>query len=312
MMDLSEFEHYFEIMSLLDSDCDLSENTLCLPPIFDLPPPPPPPWLDMPPLCDNCDSVPSVTSLNNVQDIFKNIIIIIVMALSLLISIITVTIILRRRYLNARKNTSAENLTSELTPEKQVGQCPGGTSGHLPPQNYYSPDHQIIVDQNGQTIIIPSTRGHMFTQKLSLMTPMTPSDQQPIYESIDSDVYSEHYTLTGQSSDGSKVILPNQNRDNIQVSLYENPDASLYQANTTMTDASCQYQDIIFDGVNSNVHQNQPRLPRLPNRPQQVVLDHPRLQGYIINNMSASPSQTFPVKPQPKLFNHNPYHISPL
>ena len=42
MMDLSEFEHYFEIMSLLDSDCDLSEDTLCLPPIFDLPPPPPP------------------------------------------------------------------------------------------------------------------------------------------------------------------------------------------------------------------------------------------------------------------------------
>ena len=52
---LAEFQHYNELLLLLDGDCDADDgDSLCLPPLFDLPPPPPPPWLEMPPLCDNC------------------------------------------------------------------------------------------------------------------------------------------------------------------------------------------------------------------------------------------------------------------
>ena len=65
---------------LQNLDCD--GDTFCGPPLFDLPPPPRPPWLDSLPDCWNmegsCDNMPVVTSLCSVQDIFKNIIIIIV------------------------------------------------------------------------------------------------------------------------------------------------------------------------------------------------------------------------------------------
>ena len=69
---LSEYQHYNELLLELLADCDED----CPPPLFDLPPPPPPPWLDMPPLCDNCEDMPGVTRTNNVQDIFKNVVII--------------------------------------------------------------------------------------------------------------------------------------------------------------------------------------------------------------------------------------------
>ena len=303
-LDLSEFEHYNEMLSMMDiSDCDMKSEILCPPPIFDLPPPPPPPWLDMPPLCDNCDSVPDVTSVNNVQDIFKNVIVITVMAISIIISIITITIILRRRLLHAKsKNTSAENLTS-VSPDvsdKQMGQLgkldlrPGVAGGHpMSPQNYYTRDHHIIVDQNGHTIIVPA----MLPAKLN-MTEADAVDNQPIYESIDSDVYSDHYS---SAESRSFINRPIYNRgDLVQGSLYENPDASLYNANTTLTDASYQYQDVNFGASKT--------LPGL-HVPDQ---GHPQLQGFIIPNMSTT--MTVPIKTEVRLqsFQHQPYHISPL
>ena len=219
---LSEYEHYNQILEAMTDDCD---EDLCAPPVFDLPPPPPPPWLDMPPLCDNCDSVPGVTRTNNVQDIFKNIVIIIVMSISIIITLITLTVIIRRKYLS-KNSSSAENLTSGVTPEKQLAH-PGPVS----PGNYYSRDHHILVDTRGRSILIPSQTLHtpIVSPHHRTLQLDTSDAGHHIYESIDSSVYSGypqyHVINSGASS-----------------SVYENPDSSVY--NTTITTDSSQYQEV--------------------------------------------------------------------
>ena len=286
-LDIAEFQHYNELLLLLDGDCDAEDgDSLCLPPLFDLPPPPPPPWLEMPPLCDNCDSVPDVTSVNNVQDIFKTVIIIAVMSISVVISIITIVIILRRRLASRGKNTSAENLTSSVTPDKQVTEAVAGAG------NYYtrvSRDTQIIVDQRGRTLLLPGQlvmAGQRGEYKAD----------QPIYETIDSDVYSETY------SDPRTVFLTSRghqyhHQEPGPGSLYENPDASLYNPNTTLTDASSTvYQDVDMGGVR---HHHRGTLPSL------------RHQGYIFQNMTVGTGQ-LPTKTEVRLQSYQPYHISPL
>ena len=285
---LAEFQHYNELLLLLDGDCDADDgDSLCLPPLFDLPPPPPPPWLEMPPLCDNCDSVPDVTSVNNVQDIFKTVIIIAVMSISVVISIITIVIILRRRLTSRGKNTSAENLTSSVTPDKQL---PGAGAGA---GNYYTRvtrDTQIIVDQRGRTLLLPGQlvmAGQLGEYKAD----------QPIYETIDSDtVYSETY------SDPRAVFLTSRghryhHQEPGPGSLYENPDASLYNPNTTLTDVSSTlYQDVDIGGVR---HHHRDTLPTL------------RHQGYIFQNMTVA-TGPLPTKTEVRLQSYQPYHISPL
>ena len=83
---------------LLSADCD---DTLCGPPIFDLPPPPRPPWLeDIEGGCwDNaqaCDNTPIVSSLDNFQDIFHSVSIIVVSSIIIVISILLAAVILWR------------------------------------------------------------------------------------------------------------------------------------------------------------------------------------------------------------------------
>ena len=286
---LAQFQHYNELLLLLDGDCDADDSeSLCLPPLFDLPPPPPPPWMEMPPLCDTCDSVPDVTSVNNVQDIFKTVIIIAVMSISVVISIITIVIILRRRLASRGKNTSAENLTS-VTPDKQVA----GAGAGVMAGNYYtrvSRDTQIIVDQRGRTLLLP---GQLVMA--GQLAGCHQADQQPIYETIDSDVYSEHY------SDPRAVFLATRGRlEPGPVSLYENPDASLYNPNTTFTDASSTlYQDVDIGGVRSH------HIETLPS------LHHQGNQGYIFQNMTVATRQ-LPSKTEVRLQSYQPYHISPL
>lgn len=282
---LAQFQHYNELLLLLEEDCDADDSdSLCLPPLFDLPPPPPPPWLEMPPLCDNCDSVPDVTSVNNVQDIFKTVIIIAVMSISVVISIITIVIILRRRLASRDKNTSAENLTS-VTPDKQVAGA-GAVAG-----NYYtrvSRDTQIIVDQRGRTLLLPG----QLVMAGQLGGCQADQPMQPIYETIDSDVYSEHY------ADPRAVFLtPRGHQEPGPVSLYENPDASLYNPNTTFTDASSTlYQDVDIGDVRSHHREAHPTLHH---------------QGYIFQNMTTATGQ-LPAKTEVRLQSYQPYHISPL
>ena len=276
--DLAELRHYNELLLLLEGDCEAGESDLCVPPLFDLPPPPPPPWLDMPPLCAACDSVPdTVTSINNVQDIFKSVIIIAVMSISVVISIITIVIILRRRLARRSKNTSAENLTS-VTPDKQVGVAGGGALAG----NYYTRatrDHQIIVDRHGRAVILPP-----LVAELSC-------EDQPIYESIDSEVYSDHYS-DHYCGPGTRGRQGHQ----APVSLYENPDASLYNPSTTLTDAS----STLYQDVDIAVAKNHPRdtIPR-------------HHQGYIFHNMAVAADQ-LPAKTGFRLQSYQPYHISPL
>jgi hypothetical protein len=77
--DMEEFSLFFDELNLC---CDP-------PPLFDLPAPPPPPFLDTPllPSCGS-SSLPVVSSMDSLQDIFHSIIIITVSSLVIVISLI--------------------------------------------------------------------------------------------------------------------------------------------------------------------------------------------------------------------------------
>ena len=175
------------------------------PPVFDLPPPPPPPWLPAPPLCGECGEVPGVTSVNTAPALFRSVLVVLVLATSLVIALVTVVLLLRRRYRGrAKLRTSAEQLTTGLAVEKCEPVESGMAAG--PAQNYYTREHQLVVDQSGQTIIIPA--GTLLSRPRPVFVPapaaveMNTSEHK--YETIDSDTYCEH-------------------------PIYENPDLSVYQ-----------------------------------------------------------------------------------
>jgi hypothetical protein len=91
MMDDEEVEHL--IQQLLETGCP--------PPLFDLPAPPPPPFLDTPlsAFCTgDCDtsSLPVMSSLDSVQDIFHSIVIVIVSSLVVVISVLLAAIFIWR------------------------------------------------------------------------------------------------------------------------------------------------------------------------------------------------------------------------
>ena len=87
-----------------------------------------------------------------------------------------------------------------MTSDKQLSMSLGLPNLPKTPQNYYSQDHQIIVDQSGKTIII-------VPEKVS--AEFQPHYDLNIYETVDSDQY--------ESSGEEKAS-----------SLYENPDAAFY------------------------------------------------------------------------------------
>ena len=200
-------------------DC---QHELCLPPLDIPPPPPPPPWLDLPPLC-NCDSVPEVSSINNAQEIFKNVLLVLVLSVSVIITLLTLSLLLRRRWRARQKNPSQEKI-APITQDKQLSP-PLGINLPRTPQNYYSRDHRVVVDQMGQTIIIACGKSN-FIGSSELHSSQVSSDIQSscgidIYETIDSDIYSEHYSTI---------------RDNTSpASLYENPDAAIYNRPSPLT-----------------------------------------------------------------------------
>ena len=84
----SELEFYM-------NQCDMD---FCPPPLFDLPPPPPPPWMDNPPSCNgDCSSgIAKVSSLNNVQEIFHSISIIVVSAFVIVLSLLFFAVLIWR------------------------------------------------------------------------------------------------------------------------------------------------------------------------------------------------------------------------
>ena len=250
-LDMDQFLHYNELLGDM-MDCEEEE---CGPPLFSVPPPPPPPWLEMPPLCDTCGSVPAVATVTNTaQEVFRSAVVVTVLAACLTIAALTLAVALRRRLASRAKHTSAENLTADsaalaTAAEKQL------PTVRPPPQNYYSRDHRVLVDRLGRA---------------SLLGP-----DQPIYETIDGeDVYSEQYSeqyreqyreqysqqYSQQYSLPHPALLYKPQHMGV-VSLYENPDGvSLYQpasntlyqpstANTLYCDqgslnTSSQYQEV--------------------------------------------------------------------
>ena len=167
------------------------------------PPPPPPPWLDMPPLCD-CESMPQVTTIKNAQDIFQSVVVVIVLLFCVVIILITIAILLKRRWFSSlNKKKMAKNMIA-MTSEKQLTMSMGFPKLPKTPQNYYSQEHHIIVDQTGKTIIIAPGKASADIQ---------PNYDLNIYETVDS----EEYESAGDEKASSS-------------SLYENPDAVIYQA----------------------------------------------------------------------------------
>ena len=188
-----------------------------------LPPPPPPPWLDMPPLCD-CESMPQVTDIKNAGDIFQSVAVVIVLVFSVIIILITLAILLKRRWLTSLNKKKMAKKIIPMTSEKQLTMSLGFPNLPKTPQNYYSQDHHIIVDQTGKTILIASTKP---------LTSQVSGDIQPnydlnIYETVDS----EQYESLG---------------DEKASSLYENPDAVTYQADPDHRGVSFVYSHSACD-----------------------------------------------------------------
>lgn len=74
-------------LDLFMEQCDME---FCPPPIFDLPPPPPPSWMETGQDCretGGCHNAPIISSLDNVQEIFHSISIIVVSSLIIVISL---------------------------------------------------------------------------------------------------------------------------------------------------------------------------------------------------------------------------------
>eukprot|EP00090_Calanus_glacialis_P022212 TRINITY_DN34290_c0_g1_i1.p1 TRINITY_DN34290_c0_g1~~TRINITY_DN34290_c0_g1_i1.p1 ORF type:complete len:339 (-),score=38.93 TRINITY_DN34290_c0_g1_i1:224-1216(-) len=209
----TDFEEFFQFL-----DCDF--DTFCEPPpMFDLPPPPLPPWLDTLPDCsNNCDNMPEVTSLNSVQDIFQVVTIIIVSSVILVLVVLLLAVLVWRRWQYLIKNVGSQELSSEDT-NRQLGkenqlvkEC---DIIHKSKQNYYISDQKFMRTQNGHTLLasthsnqlptllIGGVPFHIVRQLNSSSDSSNLSDQNPpIYETIESDYYSE---MSSVGSDRGEV-----------------------------------------------------------------------------------------------------------
>ena len=88
-------EDIYTELEFFMNQCDMD---FCAPPMFDLPPPPPPPWMENPPSCHgDCGSGPAdVSSINNVEEIFHSISIIVVSAFVIVLSLLFFAILIWR------------------------------------------------------------------------------------------------------------------------------------------------------------------------------------------------------------------------
>ena len=282
-MDMDQFLHYNDLLGDM-MDCEEEE---CGPPLFSVPPPPPPPWLEMPPLCDTCGSVPAVATVTHTWagEVFRSAVVVTVLAACLTIAAITLAVTLRRRLASRAKNTSAENLTADsaalaTAAEKQL------PAVRPPPQNYYSRgSHRVLVDQLGRATLL--------------------APDQPIYETIDGEeVYSEQYSqqYREQFSEqySHQYSLPNpalfyKSPHMGVVSLYENPDGvSLYQPAT----ANTLYQP----STANTLYRDQGSLNTSSQYQEVAPCPAP----------GPAPAPGLLVNTEVRLLSHHPYHISPL
>merc|ERR1712130_556120 len=176
------------------------------PPLFDLPPLPLPPMVDTAPECDN---MPLVTSINSVQHIFHNIIIITVSSIIIIMTAILMAMFVRRRWKNLMKQLKSQNLQSpdiNLEIVKPTKLSKDSEIVLKTRQNYYISDHHEVLRQNIPAIplnnhpppilIIGGVPFHIVRQLNSSSHSSNLSDQKlPIYETIESDFYSEMSSL---------------------------------------------------------------------------------------------------------------------
>ena len=179
------------------------------PPMFDLPPPPMPPMVDTAPECDN---MPLVTSLNNIQHIFHSIVIIVVSSFIILMAVFLIVVLLRRRWQNLAKQFLSPDLTSQDR-NLQIGKPKESESVPKTLQNYYISDHGVLRQNipvvpvhhphHPPTLIIGGVPFHIVRQLNSSSDSSSLSDPNlPIYETIESDFYSE---MSSVESDRGEV-----------------------------------------------------------------------------------------------------------
>jgi len=226
------------------------------PPLFDLPPPPLPPMVDTAPECDN---MPLVTSINSVQHIFHNIIIITVSSIIIIMSVILMAMFVRRRWKNLMKQLKSQNLQSpdmNLEIVKPTNLSKDSEIVHNTRQNYYISDHHEVLRQNIPVIplnnhhppilIIGGVPFHIVRQLNSSSHSSNLSDQKlPIYETIESDFYSEMSSLESDrgevgSTTYQEIVTPVTHSLNISpVNQYHThqPDTTRISATVPTTDS---------------------------------------------------------------------------
>ena len=144
---------------------------LAEPLMFDMPPPPPPPWLGDDFQCGSCKQIVESSEFG---DTFYNIIIIIVFSLCMLIILVTLSMLLYRRYKKIYKKKTLQNANVD---EFQIESNPKfHYNSKTSNQNYYT---------NMPTYLLP------------------------IYESIEGDYYYSDISLSSSSLSTRSTDLRN-------------------------------------------------------------------------------------------------------
>jgi len=171
VFDLSSFD------SLLLGMDECDDELFCGPPIFDLPPPPRPPWLDdLEGGCLDsavaCDNTPIVSTINNFQDIFHSVSIIVVSSIIIVISILLAAVVFWRRRQRLIENLSncgkdAENKHKHANFNDgnymvcgQVNR-PSVQNRNKTLPNHYISDHGMVVDLMGKTALVEGRVPHL-------------------------------------------------------------------------------------------------------------------------------------------------------
>ena len=103
-------------------------------------------------------------------------------------------------------------MTKNTTSEKQLTMSMGYPNLPKTPQNYYSQEHHIVVDQRGKTVIIAPRKS---------LSSQVSADIQPNY---DLNIY--------ETVEGDQYERPSDEKAS---SLYENPDAVIYHGGTSQS-----------------------------------------------------------------------------
>ena len=115
-------------------------------------------------------------------------------------------------------------MTKNTTSEKQLTMSMGYPNLPKTPQNYYSQEHHIVVDQRGKTVIVAPRKS---------LSSQVSADIQPNY---DLNIY--------ETVEGDQYERPSDEKAS---SLYENPDAVTYQADPDHRGVSFVYSHSACD-----------------------------------------------------------------